>query len=830
MASRTLPIPAHRLAGPACLAGFALAVAGLFPGVLQGGVFFVQDVMVQNVPWRHFLHEALAEGRLPLWEPAVSCGFPLFAEGQVGALYPPNWLLAPLPPATAVTWSVLGHLWLAAAATWGFLRALGCGRLAALTGGLTYGLGGYLVVRAMSPNFVAAAALLPVLFWLLETGLARGRPVRVVLAGGAAALQLLAGHPQAALYGAAAAAAYGALRAWQLGRRQAAWAALLAVPGAAMAAVQLLPTWELAAESGRGGGLGYEQFVNMSLPPERLICLLLPDFFGNSASGSYWGREAGFFIQLCPYIGAAALVLALIGAREAESPARGFFALLAVFGLVLSLGHYSGLFHALHEVPFLRQLRIPTRFLLWWAFGGAVLAGLGVHRLADGRPLRTSWVRVCVLLALAAGLAALVNRSVLWGEAALPPGRELLVERYRADLAADLWRLGPVLLAMAVLTCGPVRRRLGPRALAGAMAALCLVELHDFGRPFNGVLPPEVYEHIPPAAQAVHADTGRWRPGAAPGVPVPGLVRVASLVSERNSPYDWHGGWVHDLSSYERYPGTLRMYSAGLFGLANTLPGWSPLHPRRHWELVRAYPARLDLANAGYVVSHRALSWPDLELLHAGQERVYRNRAALPRAWVATEAVVEPDPRRRLARLRSPGFDAGRRVLLDRPPGTTPGPGAGYAPARVSRYESTAVDVELPGRDGFLVLADSYAPGWEARVDGQQREILKANHAFRAVPVTAADRRVAFRYRPASLAWGTGISAGAALLWIAGLWRARRWRWPPPAQGLEVRGTMPPVHAAVQVAAVVVLYGLARETALWAQCLERMRLLAVLAG
>ena len=829
MDSRTVPVRAERYAGPGCLALLALAVASLFPGVvLGGGVFFVQDVMVQNVPFRHFLHEALAGGRLPLWEPRVNCGFPLFAEGQVGALYPPNWLLALLPPAAAVTWSVLGHLWLAAAAAWGFLRALGCARLPALTGGLTYGLGGYLVVRAMSPNFVAAAALLPVLFWLLETGLARGRPVRIVLAGGAAGLQLLAGHPQAALYGLMAAAAYGALRARQLGRRPAVPAALLAVPGAVMAAAQLLPTWELAAESARGGGLGYGQFVNMSLPPERLICLLLPDYFGNSATGSYWGREAGFFIQLCPYIGAAGLVLALIAVREGESPARGFFALLAVLGLVLSLGHYSGLFHALHEVPVLRQLRIPTRFLLWWAFAGAVLAGLGVQRLAaDPRPLRTSWVRVCALLALAAGLAALVNGPALRGDPALAPGQERLLERYRADLAGDLMRLAPALLAAALLTAAPVRRRIPPRAAAAAAAAVCLAELNDFGRSFNGVLPPEVYERAPPAARAIQADAGRWRPGAAPGVPLPGLVRVASLVSERNSPYDWHRGWVHDLSSYERYPGTLRMYSAGLFGLANTLPGWSPLHPRRHWELTSAYPARLDLANAGYVVSHRPLSTPDLELVHAGEERVYRNREALPRAWVATEAVVEPDPRRRLRRLRAPGFDPRRQVLLDRPAGSGAGPGGGHAPARISRYEATAVEVELPGRPGFLVLADSYAPGWQARVDGRRREVLTANHAFRAVPVTEADRRVSFRYRPASLYVGAGLSAAAGLLWLLGLWRARSWRWPAAA---EAPGTFPSVHLAVQVGAIVILYGIARETTLWTQAVERMRLLAALAG
>ncbi|MDA0337693.1 MAG: hypothetical protein O2782_21215, partial [bacterium] len=170
----------------ACVTILALAVASFFPQVvLDGGVFFVQDMMVQNIPFRHFLHEALADGRLPLWEPRINAGFPLFAEGQVGALYPPNWIgAALLSPSRAATWSVLLHLWLAAAGTFLYLRrGLGSGYGAALASGLCYGLSGYLVVRAMSPNFIAAAAAIPYLFLLIESGLRRRQAALLGAAG-----------------------------------------------------------------------------------------------------------------------------------------------------------------------------------------------------------------------------------------------------------------------------------------------------------------------------------------------------------------------------------------------------------------------------------------------------------------------------------------------------------------------------------------------------------------------------------------------------------------------------------------------------------------------
>lgn len=66
-------------------------------------------------------------------------------------------------------------------------------------------------------------------------------------------------------------------------------------------------------------------------------------------------------------------------------------------------------------------------------------------------------------------------------------------------------------------------------------------------------------------------------------------------------------------------------------------------------------------------------------------------------------------------------------------------------------------EVEAP-TDGYLVLLDSYYPGWKARVDGADAPVLRANYAFRGAAVPAGTHRVEFRYRPTSFYAGLGIS------------------------------------------------------------------------
>src|SRR5512143_2491666 len=88
----------------------------LFFWQFAGGqqIFFFGDTAQFWYPTHVAYANALRAGHLPLWTPEVFGGFPLYAEMQIGALYPPHLLLyAILPTDLAVNYDILLHLaWL----------------------------------------------------------------------------------------------------------------------------------------------------------------------------------------------------------------------------------------------------------------------------------------------------------------------------------------------------------------------------------------------------------------------------------------------------------------------------------------------------------------------------------------------------------------------------------------------------------------------------------------------------------------------------------------------------------------------------------------------
>ena len=126
--------------------------------------------------------------------------------------------------------------------------------------------------------------------------------------------------------------------------------------------------------------------------------------------------------------------------------------------------------------------------------------------------------------------------------------------------------------------------------------------------------------------------------------------------------------------------------------------------------------------------------------------------------------------------------------------------------------------------DGLLVLSDTHYPGWRAWVDGREAPVAEANHVFRAVPVSAADREVVFRFEPASFRIGAWVSLVSALLIVGVLWASSR-RAPAAAQpepgdgeaavGAHIR------NWALQIGLILLLHALVRLWPLWSQAAAR---------
>ena len=58
---------------------------------------------------------------------------------------------------------------------------------------------------------------------------------------------------------------------------------------------------------------------------------------------------------------------------------------------------------------------------------------------------------------------------------------------------------------------------------------------------------------------------------------------------------------------------------------------------------------------------------------------------------------------------------------------------------------------------GLVVVGDAYYPGWRARVDGVRRPVQELD-AVRAVRTGPGRHVIEFRYRPASVYWGLGLT------------------------------------------------------------------------
>jgi uncharacterized membrane protein YfhO len=72
-------------------------------------------------------------------------------------------------------------------------------------------------------------------------------------------------------------------------------------------------------------------------------------------------------------------------------------------------------------------------------------------------------------------------------------------------------------------------------------------------------------------------------------------------------------------------------------------------------------------------------------------------------------------------------------------------------------------------RAAVLVLTDTWDPGWQATVDGDEVPVLLADHALRGVRLSPGQHRVVFSFEPSWLVPGAVVTLSAlavVVLWL----------------------------------------------------------------
>jgi hypothetical protein len=211
----------------------------------------------------------------------------------------------------------------------------------------------------------------------------------------------------------------------------------------------------------------------------------------------------------------------------------------------------------------------------------------------------------------------------------------------------------------------------------------------------------------------------------------------------------------------------MRVGFQSLTGLQNE----SPPHQRLVESLVKR--GQFDARSAQltgtfgirYVVAATELTAPEMTLVSRDTFGLYRNEIAVPRAHLVPESRVASDADEAFELVKRREFDPRRTVVVEAESAPTDARPLGPNTATIVHEEPDRVTIDTTSqRAAWLVLNDTFAPGWRASIDGRPAPISRANALVRAVAVGAGRHRVEFAYAPGSVRWGAGISAAALAL------------------------------------------------------------------
>ncbi len=788
---------------PDLLAPILLIVLGFifFADILFSSKnFYYRDILNFHYPLRQTLIDSYASGQLPLWNPFIYLGQPMLANPNYMALYPTNLFHLLLPFNYAFKLHFLIHPILGGLGAYFLLRRLTLPGIPALAGAIAYQFSGSVLSFLNLYNLLPSTALLPWIGWAFQGALQGHRVRRTLLFGFMVALQVIAFEPilfQCCLLLILALSILYLLEQKDRKRSMRALVFVLCsalVFAAGLAAVQFVPTLELLPLSARGSGLDYSMASGWSMHPADLLNFFVPNFYGilyKIDSSTSWGEKFHEFREaylVSFFLGSVVMFLAVMAFLSSRSRLRNVLASFGALALLLALGKFAPLYPLLYRhLPLFDLGRYPSKYSLLATLFIAMLAAIGLEAVVERLAARR--LRWSVKWALTAGLAvggAFLYLGLIWSfnpdglmdmiRNATPPNL-VATKNYQAiaaGLARSLIATGAFLMLGAFMPLAWRKRRCSADALGLLVLFLITAELlpQNFG--LSPLISGADVDYVPEFVSIIRQNqTGALFRSVTPDYLTPELPNLRLSAPNRSIAwrvlYNKRCGRNFDgirqklqYSLYQPVDYLNSQESAALMSRSANLPVAQKLTLLANLNCTM-FPAIGELKDS------RLTQIGALDTLSNQDYRLYRLSGALPRAYFASSVIETGSRQASLDRLLEARSLLQNTVILDSAPVTETRPvSTDLNSVRITRYENNRVTCEVTADSaGYLVLLDSWYPGWKAYLDGRKVDVLRANYAFRAVALDPGAHHVEFIFKPVSFIAGALISCATLLIGVS---------------------------------------------------------------
>lgn len=703
---------------------------------------------------------------LPFWNPYIFAGHPHLANFQTAVFYPLNIFGFFLNEIVFWHFFRMGPHFLGAFFTYIYLKNLKLKTVAALFGSLTFGFSPLMLTWGEEIVILSHSIMwIPLILFFLDKYLDTNNPKFLGLFTIFLSTSIFAGFLQASIYSILLITLYLLFKA---GPRRIFKTKLglnfifCLIFSLTICSVQLLPSFELYLNSTRKV-VSWDILSDSLSPAYYLIALLAPDFFGNPATRNLIQAGSASYYEYILFIGVAALIFAIYAiASQLRNKMIRFYFGAALIATLLSLDFYFSRLVVILPIPFL-STAIPNRIIFLSAFSLSILAALGLDVYLRSKSKDYRLVKIIGFLAAIYIILIIFLLTTIYF-------KSLYFAQETKNAFISLRNLVmPILIfvtSSTLIIFGNFKNHLKGISVI-LVIFISVIHIIFFAHKYFTFVE---REFIYPENEIL--DYLRENQQFSRSLSLSGDKLLNNILSK----YQIYYPEGYDPATNKRYADFVSLIkSSQVSPKSRTVVELGAIDDVDKFFSSDANRKLANLLGIKYFFAEKSKSQilKEFSLKKVFEDSnpngfaVFEDPRVLPRAFLVSYFEIidsGQDSKSIPNKLLADDFNLRETIILDNPNGEiTTKEGEGLT--EIISYTPNQVTIKTEsGVPKLLFLSDNYYPGWKAKIDNQETQVLRADYTFRAVAVPQGTHEVKFFFDSLTFKIGLYISLASIFL------------------------------------------------------------------